>query len=93
MNGIEILGYTAGAITSLTFLPQVIKTLKEKSARDVSIMMFIIAVVNQTMWVVYGALLSNWVIILTNAVILSMSLTMIILKIRYSGKEDEKFSF
>ncbi|MBN8782209.1 MAG: SemiSWEET transporter [Terrimonas ferruginea] len=93
MNGIEILGYTAGAITSLTFLPQVIKTLKEKSARDVSMMMFIIAVVNQTMWVVYGALLSNWVIILTNAVILSMSLTMIILKIRYSGKEDEKLSF
>jgi len=41
----------------------------------------------------YGALLSNWVIILTNAVILSMSLTMIILKIRYSGKEDEKLSF
>lgn len=93
MTGIEILGYTAGAITSLTFLPQVIKTLKEKSAKDVSMMMFIIAVVNQTMWVVYGALLSNWVIILTNAVILSMSLTMIILKLRYSAKEDEKRSF
>lgn len=93
MTGIEILGYTAGAITSLTFLPQVIKTLREKSAKDVSMMMFIIAVVNQTMWVVYGALLSNWVIILTNAVILSMSLTMIILKLRYSAKEDEKLSF
>jgi MtN3 and saliva related transmembrane protein len=93
MNGIEILGYTAGAITSLTFLPQVIKTLREKSAKDVSMMMFIIAVVNQTMWVVYGALLSNWVIILTNAVILSMSLTMIILKLRYSANEDEKLSF
>lgn len=93
MNGIEILGYTAGAITSLTFLPQVIKTLREKSAKDVSMMMFIIAVVNQTMWVVYGALLSNWVIILTNAVILSMSLTMIILKLRYSANEDEKRSF
>lgn len=93
MTGIEILGYTAGAITSLTFLPQVIKTLREKSAKDVSMMMFIIAVVNQTMWVVYGALLSNWVIILTNAVILSMSLTMIILKLRYSAEEDEKRSF
>jgi MtN3 and saliva related transmembrane protein len=93
MTGIEILGYTAGAITSLTFLPQVIKTLREKSAKDVSMMMFIIAVVNQTMWVVYGVLLSNWVIILTNAVILSMSLTMIFLKLRYSAEEDEKLSF
>ncbi|MDF2383731.1 SemiSWEET transporter [Nostoc ellipsosporum NOK] len=90
MDGIEVLGYTAGAITSLTFLPQVIKTLKEKSAKDVSLLMFIIAVVNQTMWVVYGALLSNWVIILTNSVILSMSVTMIILKLRYSARENAK---
>lgn len=90
MSGTDILGYTAGAITSLTFLPQVIKTLREKSAKDVSLMMFIIAAVNQIMWVCYGALQSNWVIILTNAVILSMSLTMIFLKLRFSSADNDK---
>ena len=84
MNGTDILGYAAGAITSLTFLPQVIKTWREKSAKDVSLLMFIIAAINEVMWIVYGALLDNWVIILTNAIVLSMSLIMIFLKLRYN---------
>ena len=42
MTGVDILGYSAGAITSLTFLPQVIKTWKEKSAKDISLLMFLL---------------------------------------------------
>jgi MtN3 and saliva related transmembrane protein len=83
MTGVDILGYSAGFITSLTFLPQVIKTWKEKSAKDISLMMFIIAAVNEVMWIVYGVLLNNWVIILTNSIVLTMSLIMIFLKLRY----------
>ena len=83
MTGVDILGYAAGAITSLTFLPQVIKTWKEKSAKDISLLMFVIAAINEVMWIVYGALLNNWVIILTNVIVLTMSLTMIYLKFRY----------
>jgi MtN3 and saliva related transmembrane protein len=83
MSGVDILGYSAGAITSLTFLPQVIKTWKERSAKDISLMMFLIAALNEIMWVVYGILLNNWIIILTNAVILVMSLTMIYFKLKY----------
>ena len=77
------MGYAAGAITSLTFLPQVIKTWKEKSAKDISLLMFVIAAINEVMWIAYGALLNNWVIILTNAIVLAMSLTMIYLKFMY----------
>jgi len=84
MGFTEILGYSAGAVTALTFLPQVIKTWKEKSAKDISLLMFIIAAVNEIMWIWYGILLNNWVIILTNSVVLSMSLTMIYLKLRYN---------
>lgn len=84
MEFTEILGYSAGAITALTFLPQVIKTWKEKSAKDISLLMFIIAAVNEVMWIWYGALLNNWVIILTNAIVLAMSSTMIFLKLRYN---------
>jgi MtN3 and saliva related transmembrane protein len=83
MTGVDILGYSAGFITSLTFLPQVIKTWKVKSAKDISLMMFIIAAVNEVMWIVYGALLNNWVIILTNSIVLAMSLIMIFFKLRY----------
>ena len=85
MTGVEILGYSAGFITSLTFLPQVVKTWKEKSAKDISLLMFVIAAINEVMWIVYGVLLDNWVIISTNAVVLSMSLIMIFLKFRYTN--------
>jgi len=47
--------------------------------------MFIIAAVNEVMWIAWAALLTpaNWVVILTNAIILVMSLTMITLKLKY----------
>lgn len=86
MTATDWLGTVAGAITALTFLPQVIKTFKEKSAKDVSLAMFIIAAVNETMWIVYGFLKADWVIILTNTVVLCFSLIMIVLKFRYTPK-------
>ncbi len=86
MNGVEILGYAAGAVTCLTFLPQVIKTWQSKSAKDISLNMFLIAAANEVMWIAYGILLNNWVIILTNIIVLCMSLTMIFLKYKYGKK-------
>ena len=83
MEFVDLLGYSAGAITSLTFLPQVIKTWKLKSAKDVSLWMFIIAAINEIMWVWYGMLLNNWVIISTNLAVLIMSVTMIGFKLKY----------
>ena len=82
MSSADILGYAAGALTAFTFLPQVIKTWKSKSAKDISLNMFIIAFVNEIMWLVYGFMLDNWVIILTNAVMLGMSGFMIALKLK-----------
>lgn len=84
MTGVDILGYAAGFVTTLTFLPQVIKTWREKSAADISLMMFLIAAANEVMWIAYGVLKDDWVIITTNAVVLLMSLTMIALKLRYN---------
>ncbi|MBZ4189935.1 SemiSWEET family sugar transporter [Niabella beijingensis] len=87
VSGVDILGYIAGAITTLTFLPQVIKTIREKSVKDISLMMFVIAAVNEILWVIYGVLKSDQVIILTNAVILCLSLTMIYLKFAYARRQ------
>lgn len=80
---VDVLGYAAGLLTAVTFLPQVIKTWKEKSARDISLYMFIIAFVNEIMWLVWGIMINNWIIILTNAIMLLMSGTMILLKLKY----------
>jgi MtN3 and saliva related transmembrane protein len=83
MNAADMLGYAAGFLTAITFLPQVIKTWNEKSAKDVSFYMFLIAFINEIMWLVYGSMIDNWVIILTNAIMLVMSGTMLIFKYQF----------
>lgn len=86
MTAADILGYAAGAVTAFTFLPQVVKTWKEKSAKDISLYMFLIAFLNEIMWLVYGFMIDNMVVILTNAVMLVMSGIMIGLKLKYNHK-------
>jgi MtN3 and saliva related transmembrane protein len=83
MDGVSILGYSACAVTALTFLPQVLKTWKEKSATNVSLLMFIIAALNEAMWIAYGIFRDDMVIIVTNVIVLALSLTMIYLKFRF----------
>ena len=75
----EIVGIIAGALSCTTFLPQVIKTWKSKSTKDVSLTMFIIASIGTTLWLVYGILIHSFSIIATNIVVLVFSLTMLAL--------------
>jgi MtN3 and saliva related transmembrane protein len=83
MSGTQILGYAACVVTALTFLPQVIKTWREKSAKNVSLMMFVIAFVNEVMWIAYGILQKDNVITITNVIMITMCSIMISLKLKY----------
>ena len=84
LSGVDVLGYVAGLITAFTFLPQVLKTWKTKSAKDVSLARFLIALTNQIMWLAFGILRDDPVIIITNALMLLMTSLMIILKLKYN---------
>jgi MtN3 and saliva related transmembrane protein len=90
MTAIDILGMTAGCISSITFLPQVIKTWKTKSAADISLLMFTFATISVIMWLVYGIILQNIPIIFTNSMVLLFSLIMLYFKFRYSSQRDRE---
>ena len=83
MEFAKILGYAAAAVTCLTFLPQVVKTWKEKSAKNVSLLMFLIAFINEVMWIGYGVLVKDEIIIVTNVIMISLCSVMIFLKLKY----------
>jgi MtN3 and saliva related transmembrane protein len=83
MSTIEILGYTAGTISMLVFLPQVIKTWKTKSTKDISLLTFLFATSSVILWLIYGILIRNGSIIYTNSTILVLSSVMIYLKLKY----------
>lgn len=83
MNSVEIVGIVAGALSCTTFLPQVIKTYKSKSTKDVSLAMFIIAAVSTSLWLIYGILISSFSLTFTNAIVLLLSIIMLYLKLKY----------
>jgi MtN3 and saliva related transmembrane protein len=80
---IIIAGLVAGVFTAISMLPQLIKTLKEKKAEDVSPVMLIILVTGVTLWVVYGWLKNDLPIILTNSFSLLLNLCMLYLRWKY----------
>ena len=83
MTAIQILGLTAGTITSFTFLPQVIQIWKTKSAKDLSMIMLLLLIVGVSMWLAYGILVKDAAIIYTNSMVLTMSLIMLIFKLKF----------
>ena len=83
MNWIDVVGYSAGVLTAITFLPQVIKTWKMKAAGELSFLMILLVACSVCMWIIYGFMLNNNVIIITNSVVLILSLILIYFKLNY----------
>jgi MtN3 and saliva related transmembrane protein len=81
---IEILGLAAGTISSITFLPQVIKIWQTKSAKDLSIPMLLLLVLGVSMWLAYGIIINNIPVIYTNSMVLLMSFIMLFFKFKYN---------
>ena len=84
MNGlIDSIGLAAGLLTTTAFIPQVWKIYRTKSGKDISARMFSLFSAGIVLWLVYGVLLHSVPLILSNAVTLVLSLTIIGLKLRY----------
>ena len=81
---IEYIGYTAGVFAVSIFLPQTIKILKTKSAKDLSLMTLIITVINCSLWVLYGILKEAPSVYVTNSLMEVVALVTLYLKVKYS---------
>jgi len=88
MNRIEIVGILAGALSCTTFLPQVIKTYKSRSTKDVSLVMFIIATISSALWLIYGILIDSFSVTFTNVIVFISSVIMLYLKVKYRNREN-----
>ena len=77
------IGLVAGFLTSVSFIPQITKIWKTRSAEDVSKKMFLAVAAGVFLWLVYGIIQGEWPIIIWNAISLVLALTIIILKYRF----------
>jgi len=77
------IGIFAGTLTTLAFLPQVIKAYKSKETKDLSLIMFIVFSSGLMLWIVYGLMAKALPVILANSVTLLLCLYLIYLKAKY----------
>jgi len=80
---VDAVGYFAASCTTLAFLPQALKVLREKETRSLSLGMYVLFTLGIGLWLAYGLLKGDTVIILANAVTIVFSLAILVTKIRY----------
>ena len=83
---VELFGYFAAILTTLAFLPQLIKTLKTKKAEDVSLITLIMFLTGVLSWIIYGYRISSTPILLANIITFILNLLILISKITFSKK-------
>ena len=83
MEGITILGLTAAICTTISFLPQAIKTIKTKQTKDLSLGMYSVLTAGVLLWIIYGILIEDLPIILANGITFIFTSTILILIIKY----------
>ena len=81
MDLINLIGTLAGILTTIAFIPQVLKTWRTRSAGDISLLMFLLFSSGVLLWLIYGLLLHAMPIIIANGVTLSLSASILTLKI------------
>jgi MtN3 and saliva related transmembrane protein len=80
---VTLAGYLAACCTTISFVPQLIRVWKLKSAREISLIMFSVFSVGVFLWLVFGICIHSLPVILANAVTLLLSLAILVLKLRY----------
>ena len=79
----DIIGTVAGILVLSSFIPQLIKAYKTKKMSDVSIHLMILIASGMFLWVIYGFIRSDQVIIGTNATGFALNITLLVMKLRY----------
>ncbi len=83
MESINLLGLIAGSLTTVSFVPQVVRIWRTRSTHDISLLMFSTFSAGVVCWLWYGISLGSWPIIVANIVTLALSLTVLCFKILY----------
>jgi MtN3 and saliva related transmembrane protein len=83
MDPVAVIGYVAGAFTTVAFLPQLVRALRTKSTADLSPPMLAMMFSGVSLWSVYGYFIGSVPIVVPNAIMGAMIAVLIILRLKY----------
>jgi MtN3 and saliva related transmembrane protein len=78
-----VIGYMAGFCTTLSFVPQVARAWRTRSAEDFAWAWLIIFQLGLVLWLVYGIVLHDWPMIFANSITISLCSTLLLMKVRF----------
>ncbi|RYY45935.1 MAG: hypothetical protein EOO06_15505 [Chitinophagaceae bacterium] len=82
-----MIGLSASIFTGVSMLPQLVKTYKEKQAGEISYAMLVILIMGLGLWIWYGCVKKDWIIIISNSFSLLVNLNILILNLIYQKKD------
>jgi MtN3 and saliva related transmembrane protein len=73
----------AATLTTAAFLPQALHIIRHKETKGISLLMYVALAAGVALWLVFGAMIGNWPMIVANALTLLLALAIVALKLRY----------
>ena len=83
MDFVSVIGFVAAILTTVSFVPQVVRVWRSRSTRDISLPMFLVMALGIVLWLIYGALIGDLPLIIANVVTLILVLMILFFKLRY----------
>jgi MtN3 and saliva related transmembrane protein len=83
---VATIGYVAAFSTTISFVPQLLRVVRLKSARDISLGMFLFFSWGVFLWLLYGIIIHSWPVTVANAATLGLSIAILLLKLKYDRR-------
>ena len=79
----EIFGWIGTAVVSIQFIPQLLKSIKTKRVKDLSMTMIVLILFGAIMWIAHGYIIQDMPILVTNLFVAIVGISLLFVKLKY----------
>jgi MtN3 and saliva related transmembrane protein len=84
------LGFAAAALTTVSFVPQVVLTFRSRDVRGISLLMYSCFTLGVALWLAYGVCLRNWPIVVANGITFALAFSILMMKVLSIRRDNAK---
>ncbi len=92
MNFVSLVGFAAGTLCTLAYLPQALHSFRTKSVSDISLLMLVSLNIGLLLWVAYGVMIRSLPLILPNAITFFLAFPLLVMKLRFRPEDANRFA-
>jgi len=89
-TAIDVMGYVAAFCTTAAFIPQVLLVWRQRSAKGISLAMYLFFCFGVSLWLCYGLIIRAWPLAINNGITLALASSVLIMKWRFDRVPSAK---